>query len=1139
MREFLILVSLLFLVSCEPNAKTLFGPDQVPEVPVSSKLSTLTVSSSQVLESQTVTVTLRLKDESGVAYTNATNIIFSTSGGTSTGNFSPVTSLGNGVYTATFTGESAGTPTKIRATVNGIVFSNSLPIIKVLQGNYSLANSVISVSSSSVNSGSSITVTLTSKDSSDIQLADGGLVVTFAHTGGSSTGTFSAVTDHGDGTYSATFTGVIAGSATDIVATIYNESIESTSPSVTVNFGAATKLVFVPGPSTTASGAIITPAITVEVLDVNNNRITNYPTAIVMTIATNPSSGTLTGTLTRTPSSGVAIFNDLSINFYGTGYKLKATSGTLSVTSAAFNVTSTAFIEGWPFTDGTSADYVLSDSSKLEFIGNLVRFKPIDQIDSAAVAGTMSNGAANGVVIGTLTNSVSSGLKLGNDGTCNGATSDCAKKVVPEIYELHSSWTPQWGDLISYWKLNESSWNGTAGEVKDSRASHNGVRVGDANTTSNSKMGAFAGNFDGSGDYVDLGSYTQLDGATAVSVSAWIKPTVIPFAGWEGIFSRGSNATRAFALYGNAGAGYVRLSVGTATSPDDCVIFSSMPVTQGVWNHVVATWNGSSCYLYVNGQKSTNTDTSISSVLNTSDGFNNIGFFGSNNQFNGAIDDVAVWKNKALTTEEIETIYERQKLAYSGTFESRVMDAKVSASWTTLSWLSPLPFGKELPDAACSPGPTCVHANNETATDYPSLASNTLMDNISGLWHFNEGTYNGTVNEITDSSGNGNHGQATWGSSSGQNGKFKRAINLSTGAFSINSDFSADFTFSFWAKPNSIPTPGAYLYPIGINGSYNTNGFRVALLHSATWLFWSNESAGTLGLQSSAIASAGKWDHIVVTYNKITTEGKIYINGSLAQTSSGTIIDGGTTFVGGWINGYGNADISVDEVATWKKVLSSNEVTQLYQRGASRLKFQVRSCATDPCTTEPWQGPSGSSETYFSELNNNSVPLDGSGYVSNPAPAMSFSASDNQFFQYRTILESDSPTTALMPEIKTVSVDPLHFDNTTPTPSIYGVNGVEFSGLNAITESLGGGGCSSGIGYTLSSDKITWKYWSGSSWVNSNNTVTQSNPLAITQLRLAAYGTQFGRGKVYVKAYLQSDGTSECELDALQIGGNR
>src|SRR4030042_302205 len=74
--------------------------------------------------------------------------------------------------------------------------------------------------------------------------------------------------------------------------------------------------------------------------------------------------------------------------------------------------------------------------------------------------------------------------------------------------------------LIAYWRLNESSWNGTSGEVKDVLGNRNGTSISGANTTSG--LFARAGSFDGVNDYVNLGNIfsSPQDNGT---ISFWFK----------------------------------------------------------------------------------------------------------------------------------------------------------------------------------------------------------------------------------------------------------------------------------------------------------------------------------------------------------------------------------------------------------------------------------------------------------------------------------------------------------------------------------------------------------------------------------------------------------------------------------------
>jgi streptogramin lyase len=112
-------------------------------------------------------------------------------------------------------------------------------------------------------------------------------------------------------------------------------------PAIMVTPAAADHLLFLQQPTDTAAGQTITPAVTVAVVDPFGNVITsdNLDT-VTLTIGTNPSGGTLSGTLTVTVSGGVATFDDLSIDLAGIGYTLHAmAAGLTDADSLAFRIT--------------------------------------------------------------------------------------------------------------------------------------------------------------------------------------------------------------------------------------------------------------------------------------------------------------------------------------------------------------------------------------------------------------------------------------------------------------------------------------------------------------------------------------------------------------------------------------------------------------------------------------------------------------------------------------------------------------------------------------------------------------------------------------------------------------------------------
>lgn len=107
--------------------------------------------------------------------------------------------------------------------------------------------------------------------------------------------------------------------------------------------GAASRLAFLVAPSGVTAGAVLTPAIALEILDGFGNRVSNATNNISVAFAANPGGGVLVGTKTHAAVAGVAIFDSLSIDSAATGYRLRGTAAGLSPdTSMAFDVTAGA-----------------------------------------------------------------------------------------------------------------------------------------------------------------------------------------------------------------------------------------------------------------------------------------------------------------------------------------------------------------------------------------------------------------------------------------------------------------------------------------------------------------------------------------------------------------------------------------------------------------------------------------------------------------------------------------------------------------------------------------------------------------------------------------------------------------------------
>ena len=97
----------------------------------------------------------------------------------------------------------------------------------------SLSQSVVSVQPTSTPAGGTAAVTLTVKDANGNPEAGGGLTVAFGLGAGSAGGTFSSVTDNGNGTYTATFTAAAVGSDA-ITASIGGQPLTSSPATLVV-----------------------------------------------------------------------------------------------------------------------------------------------------------------------------------------------------------------------------------------------------------------------------------------------------------------------------------------------------------------------------------------------------------------------------------------------------------------------------------------------------------------------------------------------------------------------------------------------------------------------------------------------------------------------------------------------------------------------------------------------------------------------------------------------------------------------------------------------------------------------------------------------------------------------------------------
>jgi len=234
------------------------------------------------------------------------------------------------------------------------------------------------------------------------------------------------------------------------------------------------------------------------------------------------------------------------------------------------------------------------------------------------------------------------------------------------------------------------------------------------------------------------------------------------------------------------------------------------------------------------------------------------------------------------------------------------------------------------------------------------LIENDIRNGLVGQWGFDEATgtiaYDGTGNKnIGTFSGSVAHTTSTCKmgfciTTSGSSG----TVNLGSSTLFNSSAFS----FSMWINPSVINAGDQYNNIILGRESYTTSGFRFGIRNSGKPLFWTSQSGGTVGLESSIPITVNTFSNIILTYSSSTVT--MYINGTFAGTGSGSYVTptGVQLVVNGGIGGTQSSNSAIDDFRVYNRVLSADEVKQLYNSATYTRYFYVENgCRTNDASS--------------------------------------------------------------------------------------------------------------------------------------------------------------------------------------------
>jgi len=490
--------------------------------------------------------------------------------------------------------------------------------------------------------------------------------------------------------------------------------------------------------------------------------------------------------------------------------------------------------------------------------------------------------------------------------------------VINGVSRIQQEQVTQPGNLVGYWKFDDTS-SGTAltTAIDSSGWGNTGTLVGSPTwTTGNVGSGALS--FNGTSQYVQVGSVSTFDFGSSISftLSAWVKTSssgqqrIISTGhfGWtNGFFLKASNADS------GTDVASVEAGIGAGTVQSSSIAFSGTVTTNdGNWHHIVVTFDQTNyvAKIYVDGIQSgivkvTGTCGSVSGSnlnysgcnINANHSVNTtIAAYATGVEYlNGLADDVRIY-NRTLTATEVQDLYNNS---------------------------GPLVGWWKLQDGTATTSSTPTTAVDSSGNSYTGT-----LGSPAPTW--TTAYVNGSVN-----------GALSFSGASGSNVAIASALGTALTGKNTNMTVSSWFYRSalgnhgaLYKIGNDTDALGGDGFAIGIGGiAYENSGDNIlALYEGARWI-------------PTGVTVGTGWNHLVLVINS-SGYPNVYLNGASIYSDSSTpamkpigSIDG--TFVDdiGGYTGYGPLNRyfngAIEDVRVYNTALTAGEVSNLYTYGTT------------------------------------------------------------------------------------------------------------------------------------------------------------------------------------------------------------
>lgn len=216
-----------------------------------------------------------------------------------------------------------------------------------------------------------------------------------------------------------------------------------------------------------------------------------------------------------------------------------------------------------------------------------------------------------------------------------------------QVYGLFKKST----ELVGQWHMNEASWNGTPGEVKDSSGFGNdGTGENGADTTSDGRFDD-GGNLDGNDDYVSVPDAASLNMVNTGTIELWFKTASDWTSQGNDHYLINKSGNPGFGAYLGSGDGKVNFFLSESGGTTHAITGDDR-VSDGQWHHLAAMWGGQGMKMYIDGGLQAGADAYNGSWIGN---FSDLAIgaqTGGGSHFEGAMDEVNIW-SRLLSAAEV------------------------------------------------------------------------------------------------------------------------------------------------------------------------------------------------------------------------------------------------------------------------------------------------------------------------------------------------------------------------------------------------------------------------------------------------------------------------------------------------------